>query len=84
MGDREHHLQWQNRPTGYWVFCQDADCRRCYLAGEERIIEGHPQCAYLDCEWGDIMDAVSWEVMREHHPGLPKVPERGVRYLYPQ
>jgi hypothetical protein len=74
--------QLSERAKGYWVFCQDAACRRCYLAGEERIIDGHPWCAYADCEDGDIMDAVSWHVIRRDHPELLEVPERGVRYLY--
>lgn len=23
---------------GNWVFCQDAECRRCYRIGEERFV----------------------------------------------
>jgi putative phosphoribosyl transferase len=74
--------KWE-RALGVWVWCQV--CRRCYIAGEEREIEGGLWCAYEDCEHGDIYDTFDWVGFRESHPEWqwPKIPVRGVRYNPP-
>jgi hypothetical protein len=66
-----------------WVWC--ARCERCYQAGEARTVEGpdgeHRLCAYTDCKgrlYGDTWPYAY--LLLEGHPGLPKVPQRGVRY----
>jgi len=65
--------------AGVWVYCQA--CKRCYLTGEERLIEGNLWCAYSDCEDGDIHDALNWARLRERFSHLPEKPERNRRYV---
>ena len=68
---------WEAHDT-IWVYCQD--CKRCYRIGEERLLEGHLWCAYSDCEYGDIHDAIDWSIVRRNFPELPAEPERDRRY----
>lgn len=43
--------------------------------------EPYEMCPYEDCDGvADEHDRTDWEVVREHHPEYPVVPERGVVY----
>lgn len=68
-----------SQQPGAWVLCQA--CKRCYLTGEEREDGDGLWCAYADCQYGDIYDAVEWTVLLKNHPGFPVQPERNIRYL---
>lgn len=80
-------------PQGKHKYMWCLHCERIYEYGEfraERIkpftvdhVKYAPEfemCPYQDCDGDAVLDAWTWESVREHHPDYPKMPERGKVY----
>ncbi len=65
-----------------WLWCRH--CHRAYKASEFRKLASDGKvfllCHYKDCS-GDLpIDSRCWNILREQHPALPEIPERGKVY----
>ena len=72
------------------IFCGKGNLNNDYSEAEIKKVKiNHieyemfiqPKCPTEGCK-GDISETIDWDVVREHHPEYPEVPEHGVVYDY--
>ena len=63
---------------GDWLWC--LHCERVYQAGEYREQKKLQMCPYEGCNGDTVLDAWTWESLREIHPEYPKIPTRETLY----
>ena len=61
-----------------YLFC--LHCERTYERGKYRHIGGLQLCPYLNCDGDTVVDALDWELIRDHHPDYPANPAFGKVY----
>ncbi len=64
--------------AGDWLWC--LHCERVYKAGEYREIDDLQMCPYDDSDGSTVLDAWTWERIREIHTEYPGIPTRETLY----